>query len=185
MAKQTLKHMMHFCLLFYYHRFNFIFCVFLWIFMFTICMCSQKTVGGIGSLELEMVVSHHLGHGNQTQTSARTASAFTVWVITLSPPLLFVPLFFYFKFLYCIESLPTCMFVYHLCGRYLQRLEKGIISLELEFLMIVNYYVCWEPNPISSASVLKCWATSPAPIFVCAFETGSYLVFLAVLELPV
>lgn len=42
-----------------------------------------------------------------------------------------------------------------------------------------------EPNPISPASVLKCWATSSAPIFVCAFEIGSQLVFLAVLELPV
>lgn len=106
MAKQTLKHMMQICL-FFIITFNFIFCVFLWIFMFTICMCSQKTVGGIGSLELEMVISHHLGHGNQTQSSARTASAFTIWVITLSPPL-FVPLFFYFKFL-CV--LRVCLHV--------------------------------------------------------------------------
>lgn len=66
------------------------------------------------------------------------------------------------------------MLVYHLYVEYLQRLEKGIIYLELEFQMIVNYYVCCEPNPVSSASVLKCWATSPAPIFVCAFETGSH-----------
>lgn len=61
--------------------------------------------------------------------------------LSLYLPPLFVPLFFYFKFLYCIESLPTWMFVYHLYDRYLQRLEKGIISLELEFLDDIMYAV--------------------------------------------
>ena len=66
--------------------FNFILCI--WVFCLHMClyMPGQKKVSDLLELELQMVVSHHVGARNWT--SGRTVSALSGWAISPTPCLL-------------------------------------------------------------------------------------------------
>lgn len=85
--------------------------------------CTQRPQGGVWctGTGVTSIMSCHLGSGNQTQSSGRTSSALNLWNISPDSDL--------FVYLMCVNVLPSCLYVYHVCTWFAQRPTRDIRSL--------------------------------------------------------
>lgn len=129
--------------------FRFIFnilCV--WVFCPHGCMCftwvsralrGQKRALAPLGLDLQTIVSHHVGSGKGTGSSART-SALKRWVTSLTPMFFFLMVIFQFFYVICVYL--ACMYVHHRHASTCRDQRRGLDPLEVE-LQVCASHVTW------------------------------------------